>query len=189
MTTKEDDYFIKFYKLSKSGHDLTPMNANDLKYWREKVNDSSINHYKPTLCETELYGLIPYLGQNCKGLYVGNIGGLPLFSSGYIIESLCDNRYLYFEEPCDNEHVLLENDLIYDARSRTNIGSIVFLNYKTRDGNYYSKHVYKVKTDDLKFIDIKSIIPVESRPENFWGTEGQFTSWNENEGMQKPLSY
>jgi hypothetical protein len=96
---------------------------------------------------------------------------------------------LYFEEPCDNEHVLLENDLIYDARSRTNIGSIVFLNYKTRDGNISSKNLYKVKTEDLRFIDIKSIIPVESRPENFWGTEGQFTSWNENEGMQKPLSY
>lgn len=48
-----------------------------------------------------------YMGNNQKGVYTCNVGGLPLFSSGLRVPHLCDSDYLVFTEPCDLEHIQL----------------------------------------------------------------------------------
>jgi peptide methionine sulfoxide reductase MsrB len=48
-----------------------------------------------------------YLGAGQKGLYVSAYGGLPLFSSGNVIDTCQQSScsYIRFSEPCDPSHI------------------------------------------------------------------------------------
>jgi hypothetical protein len=48
---------------------------------------------------------------------------------------------------------------------------------------------YRVPSRHVRFLSIDSIWPVDSQPENFWGTEGQYRAWNRHDMRDKPLSY
>lgn len=168
LTTNSDQYFDQtFRKLSTSGHNLTPYTKEELKHSQEHQEErrSHLQQYQ---------SIHPFLGANMKGLYVHTIGGLPLFSSGSRVDAACSPTTLVFEEPCDNEHLI---DQIYCARTGRRIGEI------KEDGRYY------IPVENLYLLPIHAKWPVESQPENFWGTEGQYAAWNSNERISKPLSY
>jgi hypothetical protein len=168
LTTKEEYLETKFVKLSNSGHDVTGFDDGDRKKW--------IKDYKDIYDRYNLKDSDAFLGNNRKGLYVSCIGGLPLFSSGYRVENECSRSVLTFDAPCDDDHIVNNNNKIYCIRSGLQIGVI-------------EKEKYIVDAATLRFLDIKERIPTSSQPENFWGTEGQFCAWNFNEMLNKPLSY
>ena len=163
ITARDDDYLSsKFSKLSSSGHDITPMTINDK------------NSYQ--ISPAQQFEI--YLGYANKGIYVCKVGGLPLFASGYRIDNECNETMLAFTEPCDPTHISINNDYqIHCIRSNEHIGFI--------DEN----KTYRVFTSSLRFYDISAQWPVESQPENYWGSEGQYRAWNEHDLDARPLSY
>ena len=50
-------------------------------------------------------------------------------------------------------------------------------------------NMYLVDRDRVMFLPADSPWPQRSQPENYWGTEGQFVAWNDNDMAKKPLSY
>lgn len=168
LTTKEEYLDLKFVKLSPSGHDVTRFDDGDRKEW--------IEDYKDIYDSYNIKDSDAFLGSNRKGLYVSCIGGLPLFSSGYRVENECNRSVLTFDAPCDDDHIVNNNNKIYCIRSGLHIGM-------------FEKEKYVVQAATLRFLDINQRLPVSSQPENFWGTEGQFCAWNSNEMLNKPLSY
>ena len=168
LTTKEEYLDLKFVKLSFSGHDVTRYDDEDSKQW--------IEDYKDIYDSYNIKDSDTFLGSNRKGLYVSYIGGLPLFSSGFRVENECNRSVLTFDAPCDDDHIVNNNNKIYCIRSGLQIGVL-------------EKEKYVVDAATLRFLDINERIPISSQPENFWGTEGQFCAWNSNEMLSKPLSY
>lgn len=105
------------------------------------------------------------------------IGGLPLFSSGMRIDDSCSSLCLRFAEPCDESHISHDDKgVIRCVRSGIIIGK--------KEGN-----IFTVNSRLLRFHSIDEKWPVESQPENYWGSEGQYRAWNMHEMSNKPLSY
>ena len=188
LTTRDDYLDSRFKLLSPSGHDLTPMTSDEIFDWMsEKFNKyglyNKMNPQQPVVVE------VPHLGYGQKGLYVCAIGGLPLFSSGSRQNSTTNT--LYFLEPCDSTHIRVDktnNDgksLVYCVRSGFKIGSAEISNTT----NNSKQLLYKVDSSKVRFLPISLQWPVESQPENFWGTEGQYRAWNNHDLISKPLSY
>lgn len=168
LTTRDEYLETRFKKLSLSGHDLTPFNNNDLDEWIQEYK-----HIYDNICNDNDD---KFLGRNKKGIYVCYIGGLPLFASGFRIDKECDKKTLTFESPCDEDHIYTMNNKIFCVRSNLEIGS-------------YEQGMYKIDAQKIKFLDLNQVWPVSSLPENFWGTEGQYVSWNSNDLSRQPLSY
>lgn len=142
-----------------------------------------------------------YLGFKEKGLYVSAFGGLPLFSSGNRIGPYLDRdsqkRYISFSEPCDPSHVQIvreENSShghrLRCARSQEFIGWIKTVS--TAENGSERQLQYFVDEDCLCFLPLQIAWPLQSQPENFWGSEGQYRSWgteSNHELSARPLSY
>jgi peptide methionine sulfoxide reductase MsrB len=172
LTTREEYMESRFTCLSFSGHDLTPLTEAELNTLIARQADDEI-------CEN--LNENAYLGMGCKGLYVCIIGGLPLFASGSRVDAASCNRSLFFSEPCDVSHVKIHGNQVYCVRSGHLLGETCRLHDDSLS--------YKIQAKSLRFLDIRHTWPPESQPENFWGSEGQYRSWNMNEMSDKPLSY
>jgi len=168
LTTKEEYLDKKFVKLSSSGHDVTRFDDVDRNHW--------IEDYKDIYDRYNIKDNDAFLGSKRRGLYVSCIGGLPLFSSGYRVENDCNRAVLTFDAPCDDDHIVNNDNKIYCIRSGLQVGIL-------------EKGKYIIDATILRFLDIDERIPIPSQPENFWGTEGQYKMWNNNEMLNKPLSY
>ena len=108
------------------------------------------------------------------------VGGLPLFSSGYRVDSLCNTTWLAFTSPCDPEHiVILENENFQCVRNGKTLG------YITNDAE--NGLIYFVQAEKLFFWNKDRSLPIRSQPANYWGTEGQFVAWRADM-MSRPLS-
>ena len=123
-------------------------------------------------------GGLPFLGGGQKGLYVSAVGGLPMFASGTRVDGLCIGAHLVFEELCDDSHAGVD---VVGAVRCTRSGLAV----GTRDPNGR----YIVDATAVRFLPLDAPWPVESQPENFWGTEGQYVAWNNHDLSKRPLSY
>jgi heme exporter protein D len=191
LTTRDEYLDARFRGLSPSGHDLTPMTSEEIERWKETHHDYGLKwdgSRRPTGCEIGL-DLSPFLGMGDRGLYVAAIGGLPVFASGARIDKLCDGKYLYFTEPCDEVHINVERGSdskpIRCIRSNTLLGSKVQI--KDKNGN--NTDAYEINVQAVRFLPLRMPWPPESQPENFWGTEGQYRAWNEHDLSKRPLSY
>jgi len=168
LTTRDEYLLTRFSRLSLSGHDLTQLNKLEIEEW--------IQEYKKIYDIYDINDCDAFLGMNKKGIYVCYIGGLPLFASGYRIDKECNKMTLTFESPCDEDHITILNNKIFCVRSSLQIGS-------------YDQGKYKVDAEKVRFLALDIVWPVPSIPENFWGSEGQYLSWNSNDMSNKPLSY
>eukprot|EP01041_Mallomonas_annulata_P012088 gene12088-25343_t len=166
LTAREDNYLsTKFFKLSSSGHDITPMSEDD----KRNRKESSQQPFEI------------YLGHSQRGIYTCKVGGLPLFASGFRVDNECNENELVFLEPCDSDHISLKNNNLYCSRSGLKIG------YMSSPSTITKKYI--VFCNQVRFYAINSPWPIESQPENYWGSEGQYRAWNEHELDAHPLSY
>jgi len=180
ITAREDDYLSsRFLRLSSSGHDITPMSDED------KFKSIAIK-------EQEYKG--QFLGDQQKGIYVSKIGGLPLFASGYRVDNMCNSTSLVFTEPCDPDHVVRKRDqTIFCKRSGICLGCIQIKTLSNKENNQ-ENHIenidmYIINSNTVRFYEASGKWPVESQPENYWGSEGQYRAWNQHELDSTPLSY
>ena len=118
-----------------------------------------------------------FLGKGKKGIYVSDVGGLPLFASGSRLDARCTGSFLIFTEPCDPTHIRLADNKVFCVRSGYMVGEV------NHDGTF------KLFARNTRFFDVDSQWPPESQPENFWGSEGQYCAWNHHERSSRPLSY
>lgn len=181
-----DEYLSeRFTRLSPSGHDLTPLQSDYIATLSNSLGIEYINHFEGNLT-------IPldldqgFLGMGQKGIYVCVFGGLPLFSSGHRLDALSSCLYVCFTTPCDETHV--DEDLNGCVRC---VRSGVFLGQKVAPVTVSPDRskVYMIQSKLLKFYGLSEKWPVESQPENYWGSEGQYRAWNRHEMSDKPLSY
>lgn len=203
LTTTDDEYLdLRFKRLSASGHNLTPMTADEI---RQYTSDRSEEfRYDITDAGNCIANSDKYIGEGRKGVYVHRIGGLPLFASGYRIDEECNHDLLVFEHPCDTSHIdeLSDResiDVIYiDDNScqwlrRSSIrcvrSSLIVGDMLESLSHSPIRRRYRIPSCHVRFLSIDSIWPIESQPENFWGTEGQYRAWNQHDMRDKPLSY
>lgn len=174
LTTKDEYLSSRFIKLSSSGYDLTPLESHEINNWiKASSNQVYFNIFNSNNTKN-------FLGFQEKGIYVNNIGGLPLFSSGFRIDEMCNSTTLYFHKPCDEEHIYLNHDDVYCVRSNVCIGRRLY---------HSNDYIYCILVKYLQFFSLDQVWPISSQPDNVWGTEGQFTSWNNNQRSKNPLSY
>lgn len=138
---------------------------------------------------------VSYLGEGMKGLYVCAIGGLPLFASGARVENRCNDHVLCFTEPCDTDHLMMvatsdpQQQQPYKrlvcARSHSDVGAVLLI----LDADQQQRQCYEVNVGAVRFLLLDTPWPIESQPENFWGTEGQYRAWNNHDLSSRPLSY
>lgn len=195
LTTRDEYLESRFTKLSLSGHDLTPMS-----YWTSDEIGEDTKCIAEELKLTQYINSPKYLGVSEKGLYVrllsftykcvyfftkkiptkSLVGGLPLFSSGYRVDILCNTTWLAFTSPCDPEHIVnVETENFQCARNGKTLG------YITKDAE--NGIIYFVQAEKLFFWNKDRSLPIRSQPANYWGTEGQFVSWRADM-MSRPLS-
>jgi hypothetical protein len=119
-----------------------------------------------------------FLGSGQKGLYVAAVGGLPMFASGTRVDGRCTKTQLVFDEPCDHSHVVVDGaGMVRCVRSGVTVGTTI------------DEGRYAVDPTAVRFLLLDAPWPVESQPENFWGTEGQYVAWNNHDLSKRPLSY
>lgn len=171
FTTKEDEFYVKFKGLSMSGHDLTPLSDEEIRSLEAGLEEEENTYCKDEVDEN-------YLGEGRKGLYCARLGGIPLFSSGCRVDEKCTEGVLVFDEPADEDHVVIHGNEVLDVRCSRQIATLF----------YDSKLYYNVRVHDVVFHELNKPLPVESQPENFWGTEGQYSVRAEIDGTG-PLSY
>lgn len=166
LTTREYYLENRFTKLSSSGHDLTPLTPAEIDEFKVKL----VRQTQTQTAEDGEEG--SFLGAGQKGLYVCSIGGLPLFASGFRVDKDCNTNTLVFTEPCDEEHIRTwqsGQDTFFDCvRSGITVG-------KKINGKF------AVNSKTVSFLPLNRPFPVESQPENYWGTEGQFRQWERRE--------
>ena len=113
-----------------------------------------------TVVDTNLF-----LGSNYKGVYVCKVGGLPLFSSGSRVPSVCDGQVMVFSEPCDYELVsfidtykFLLNEQEGQQQSRTSSNS--YLIKCNRSNQIIGKAVpfptQEIGTDEISKMSIQN---------------------------------
>jgi len=130
------------------------------------------------------------LGSGQKGLYVSAYGGLPLFSSGNLIGKLqqSSTTYIAFSEPCDPTHVKILRSHVDNSKHHLQCTrSLEIIGWIEVSEKVEPRYV--VDEDCLCFLPFNVPWPVQCQPENFWGTEGQYRSWNRHDLISKPLSY
>lgn len=204
LTTTDDEYLdVRFKRLSASGHNLTPMTADEIQqYTTDRSGDNYITDTDSSTADSS-----KYIGEGRKGVYVHRIGGLPLFTSGYRVDEECTHDLLVFEQPCDSSHITELSDkegvdVIYIddnsyqwlkhsircVRSGLIVGNMLESLPHTPIRSRRRKR-YLIPSCHVRFLSIDSMWPIDSQPENFWGTEGQYRAWNQHDMSDKPLSY
>ena len=177
LTTREEYLDGRFTRLSKSGHDLTPLTLDEVE--RKKAEQNTGNTGNDGNAGNENV-ITPFLGYNQKGLYVCNIGGLPLFASGCRVESACNKDVLVFTECVDEDHIRVtqksngKSSKVTCVRSGTEVGSV-------------TANVFSIIPTSVAFLSLSSPWPIESQPENYWGTEGQFMAWKQSSEMSSDV--
>ncbi|CAM9965939.1 unnamed protein product, partial [Hapterophycus canaliculatus] len=200
LTTRDEYLATRFTKLSASQHDLTPFTPSETR--------EAASHLSPEK-RAVLFGSAAKDGgrgggggdadRDCdggadndhdetnrgwrdhreKGLYACAVGGLPLFTSGWKLESRIGDDCPSFAEPCDEEHLLEEQDAadsgaatsVFCARSGVRVGTVI------ADAGSPSGKRYLVLSEALEFHPLGKALPVRCQPENYWGSEGQYRAW------------
>jgi len=197
LTTRDEYLATRFLRLSSSGYDLTPLTSEEVANWDTDKHEECSKRLATTTTTIEFF-----LGHSQKGMYVASIGGLPLFTSGNRLNEFCNKETLFFTEPCDPEHIqLIEWDgtfshisnrikelfpyfiqimTIQCVRSGIAVGLHVTLGENIAKGQSVSS-VYAVSTSTVSFLPLDQAWPVESQPENIWGTEGQYLAYKQRE--------
>ena len=101
-----------------------------------------------------------------------------------IVRCVRSNEILGELNSNSNNLSLSVQSLPFDFDTKSNILNI--------DDYASSKYKYYIYADKLLFLSLDFIWPVESLPENYWGTEGQYRSWGTetpHELFSRPLSY
>ena len=161
LTTKDEYLDTRFTKLSTSGHDLTPLTAEEKREWASVKKSSDI---------------VENTGLGARGLYCCAVGGLPIYSSGSRLDKECNSTALVFSEPCDPEHVEVRKTTpghtaeVYCRRSGTLVARA-----ELGPGDCVLRHIVPLSLRSLHFHDLRRPFPIESRPESLWGTEDQFS--------------
>lgn len=194
LTTRDEYLATRFSRLSPSGHDLTPLSAEEIAEWDDHHEEYSSKRVAERSIDT-------FLGHAQRGAYVARVGGLPLFTSGSRLDAACDKEILFFTEPCDAEHVSLEEwdgsfsqlcEKIKDTypyvmqimKTRCVRSGIAIGLQATLSGSVDDKQpacVYAVPASALLFLPLDRAWPVESQPENVWGTEGQYLAYKQRD--------
>jgi len=169
-------------KLSRSGHDLTPLAPEKLAEIAKALDPLARDVTQEA--GTERPGTSPLLKEKRKGVFVSAVGGLPLFRSEDKFES--GTGWPSFTQPIDPEHVILHEDgslgmkrvEVLDARSGAHLGHVF------DDGPAPTGKRYCMNGAALKFIPDGEALPPESRPLAtqaayfaggcFWGVEDVF---------------
>ena len=161
LTTKDEYLDTRFTKLSTSGHDLTPLTAEEMRVASEK---------EPSDIET-------ITGLGTRGLYCSAVGGLPIYSSGSRLDKECNATTLVFSEPCDPEHIEVRRIAPGDSTAEVfckRSGMLVARAEMGQD-DCVLRHYVPLSLKSLRFHDLRKPFPIESRPESLWGTEDQFS--------------
>lgn len=155
LTTRDEYLATRFFKLSTSGHDLTPMTLAEITEEDQKEDREGL----------------PLSAADAKGLFVCAVGGLPIFASGDRIKAAsCGPASLFFSAPCDPEHVRIDptTGRVYCVRSGKLVAILENDRYRVTCGPGTS----------LRFLGLDKPIPLSSRPESIWGSEDQYTYTN-----------
>lgn len=196
LTTRDEYLATRFSRLSSSGHDLTSLTSEEISEWDDHHEEySNRNIVKRTINS--------FLGYLDKGIYVSRIGGLPLFTSGYRLDASCTEEMLVFTEPCDPEHIYLADwngtfphlrdsimktfpsvgqvQALFCVRSGLGVG--VQASVDGSDDDRQLSFVYVVDANSVIFLSLDRSWPIESQPENIWGTEGQYLAYKQQENL------
>jgi peptide methionine sulfoxide reductase msrA/msrB len=169
-------------KLSRSGHDLTPLAPEKLAEIVRTLDPLARDVTQSA--GTERAGTSPLLKEKRKGVFVSAVGGLPLFRSEDKFES--GTGWPSFTQPIDPEHVILREDRthgmvrveVLDARSGAHLGHVF------DDGPAPTGKRFCMNGAALRFVPDGAEMPPESRPVAtqtayfaggcFWGVEDVF---------------